>query len=87
MSALDNIQVDSNDEDTGVSIVKNALSAPCATIAKNSGVDSSRVVDKVIHATNPSEGYDALTDQYVDMIQAGKDLQMVFCIIMLHIFL
>ena len=86
MSALDNIQVNSNDEDTGVNIVKNALSAPCATIAKNAGVDSTRVVEKVIQATNPSEGYDALTDQYVDMIQAGKNLKIIFCVIMLHVF-
>lgn len=71
MSSLDSVKVDSSDEETGVSIVKSALSAPCKTIAKNAGVDSSRVIEKLLQSTSPSEGYDALHDKYVDMIQAG----------------
>lgn len=68
---MENVSVASNDEESGVSIIKAALPAPCRTIAKNAGVDSARVVEKLLASTNPSEGYDALHDKYVDMIQSG----------------
>ena len=54
-----------------MNIVKAALTAPCKTIAKNAGVDSERVVNKLLQSSDPNEGYDALHDKYVDMIQAG----------------
>ena len=53
-------------------IVHKALATPCATIAKNAGVDPSIVVQKVVTASNPNEGYDALHDRYVDMIEEGE---------------
>ena len=53
-------------------IVRKALTTPCATIAKNAGVDPSIVVQKVMTAANPNEGYDALHDRYVDMIEEGE---------------
>ena len=72
ISSLEGVQVQSSDEQTGVDIVKRALSAPCSTIASNAGVDASRVVEKVINSSNPNEGYDALHNEYVDMIQSGE---------------
>ena len=64
--------LDSHDEQKGVEIVRKALVTPCATIARNAGVDPSIVVQKIVSATNPCEGYDALHDKYVDMIEEGE---------------
>ena len=72
ISSLEGVQVQSSDEQTGVDIVKRALSAPCSTIASNAGVDASRVVEKVLNSSNQNEGYDALHNEYVDMIQSGE---------------
>jgi chaperonin GroEL len=57
-----------------VDIVRKALRTPLSTIAKNAGADSSIVVQKVMSSDNPSEGYDALKDKYVDMIHEGTIL-------------
>ena len=58
------------DEATGISIVKNALSAPIGHIAKNAGKDAAVVVDKVLNA-ELGVGYDAANDEYVDMVKSG----------------
>lgn len=73
---MDSVTVESADEQTGVDIVKRALSAPCTIIASNAGVDASRVVEKVLNASNVTEGYDALHGEYVDMIQTGRERDM-----------
>jgi chaperonin GroEL len=54
----------------GIDIVKKALKMPCITIAKNAGVDGSVVVAKVEDSA-PEIGYDALNNEYVNMIQKG----------------
>ncbi len=59
------------DEKTGAEIVLNALSSPTKQIAINAGVDGGVVVYNVLKSRNPNFGYDALTDRYIDMIQAG----------------
>ena len=71
LSALEGLKMDSSDEQRGVDIIRRAMRTPAATIAKNAGVDPSIVVEKILAATNPNEGYDALHDTYVDMIQEG----------------
>lgn len=43
---------------------------PCMTIAKNAGIDGSVVVAKVEESA-PEIGYDALNNEYVNMIQKG----------------
>lgn len=58
------------DEKTGVQIVLKALEEPVKQIAKNAGLEGSVIVDKV-KAQAQSVGYNALTEEYVDMIQAG----------------
>ena len=72
IETMDSVKVDSADEQTGVDIIKRALSAPCSTIASNAGVDASRVVERILKSTNPNDGYDALRGEYVDMIHAGE---------------
>ena len=53
----------------GVDIVRKALRIPCHTIAANAGVDADEVVTRVMRDTDV--GYDAMHDQYVDMMKSG----------------
>lgn len=68
------------DQQSGVELVCKAMRAPCSTIAKNAGKDPSIVVERIIQADTSSHGYDALRDQYVDMIQQGRCLNMRYII-------
>jgi chaperonin GroEL len=68
--ALDNLKL-SGDEATGVSIVKRALEEPIRQIVENAGLEGSVVVEKVKAASSASQGFDAETNEYVDMMQAG----------------
>lgn len=67
---LDNVKVANDDQKTGVEIVRKALRMPCMTIAKNAGVDAAVVVSKVLDGSGDF-GYDALNDEYVNMIEKG----------------
>lgn len=58
------------DELTGINIVKKALEEPLRQIANNAGVEGSVVVEKV-KDLEPGIGYNALTNTYVNMIEAG----------------
>jgi chaperonin GroEL len=61
------------DEKLGAEIVARALEKPVRTIAENSGVDGAVVADEVRERgqKSPNIGYNANTDQYVDMFEAG----------------
>jgi len=59
------------DEKTGVNIVINALTAPVRQIAENAGIDGSIVVDTIKKSNKVGFGFNALTEEYVDMIAAG----------------
>ncbi|MFA5947783.1 MAG: chaperonin GroEL [Candidatus Gracilibacteria bacterium] len=71
IKVLEHLKGDDVDETTGISIIKNVLSAPLIQIAKNAGKDGAVVVDKVLNAKSASIGYDADKDAYVDMVEAG----------------
>ena len=71
IKTLEDLKLETEDQQFGVDIVRKALRSPCSTIAKNAGKDPSIVVEKVLAADKVSTGYDALKDQYVDMIQEG----------------
>ena len=68
---LDKVKVKGDDQKAGVEIVKSALQAPIRQITTNAGVDGSVVVGKLLEANKPSNGYDAQTEQYVDMFKEG----------------
>ena len=68
--ALDNLKL-SGDEATGAAIVKRALEEPIRQIVENAGLEGSVVVEKVKAASSPSQGFDAETNEYTDMMQAG----------------
>lgn len=59
------------DERTGVDIVRRALSAPIKQIAVNAGVAPDIVWDRVLKSKKETFGYNALTDEYGDMIEMG----------------
>ena len=59
------------DEKTGAAIVLAAIKEPLRQIAVNAGVDGSVVLYNVIRSNKPNYGYNAYTDQYVDMVANG----------------
>ena len=59
------------DERTGARIVATALQAPIRQIAENAGVDGSVVYEKIRASKKVGYGYNAYTEQYVDMVAAG----------------
>ena len=68
--ALDGIEVSDPEEQIGIDIVKKALEAPVATIAKNAGYEGAVVVDKV--ASLPQgQGLNSANGEWGDMIQMG----------------
>lgn len=67
---LDKLKPANSDQATGIYIVKKALRTPCLTIAQNAGYDGSVVVSKV-EDMGPEYGYDALNNEYVNMIEKG----------------
>ena len=77
--ALLRIQVDilklaeslTGDEQTGARLVAKAVEAPLNQIAVNAGLEGGVIVDKVRNLTNPSEGLNAATGVYEDLIKAG----------------
>lgn len=74
IASLDNVakllDTTSGDEKTGVNIVLKALEEPVRQIAANAGVEGSVIVEK-IKASEKGIGYNALTEEYVDMVKAG----------------
>jgi chaperonin GroEL len=59
------------DEGTGVRIVRRALEEPIRRIVENAGLEGSVVMAKVRAALPATQGFDAETTEYVDMMQAG----------------
>ncbi len=74
VAAIDSVaallQTTTGDEKTGVNIVLKALEEPIRQIAFNAGVEGSVIVDK-IKTSAKGIGYNALTEQYVDMVKEG----------------
>ena len=58
------------DEKTGANIILKALEAPLKTIAYNAGLEGSVIINKV-RESEEGVGFNALTEEYVDMVQAG----------------
>ncbi len=69
-SALTTIKPDNADEATGIQIVSRAIESPLRTIVENAGLEGSVVVAKVAEGKG-DYGYNAKTDEYVDMLKAG----------------
>jgi chaperonin GroEL len=69
-NALTALKPDNADEATGIQIVSRAVESPLRTIVENAGLEGSVVVAKVSEGKGDF-GYNAKTDEYVDMLKAG----------------
>ncbi|SEH78969.1 chaperonin GroEL [Paenimyroides aquimaris] len=69
-AALSSIEALNADEKTGIQIVSRAIESPLRTIVENAGLEGSVIVAKVAEGTG-NYGYNAKTDEYVDMLSAG----------------
>ncbi|UUV21940.1 chaperonin GroEL [Paenimyroides aestuarii] len=69
-SALSSVDALNADEKTGIQIVSRAIESPLRTIVENAGLEGSVIVAKVGEGTG-NFGYNAKTDEYVDMLAAG----------------
>jgi chaperonin GroEL len=70
-AALDKMKLDREDEQIGVGILRRALEHPIRQIAVNAGAEGSIVVEKVRENKNSNFGYNAQTDAYEDLVEAG----------------
>ena len=70
LPALDNIEVSDPEEQIGIDIIKKALTAPVATIAKNAGYEGAVVVDKVSELP-AGEGLNSANGEWGNMISMG----------------
>jgi chaperonin GroEL len=69
--AVGKLTNDNSDVQAGINIVLKAIEAPIRQIAENSGVEGSIVVGKILENKSETYGFDAQTEEYVDMIDKG----------------
>ncbi len=70
LDAIENLHTDDEDEQHGINIIRVAIEEPLRQIAYNAGHEGSIVVEKV-KGINESEGFDAATAVYGDLLEAG----------------
>lgn len=70
LPSLETLVPENEDQKIGIEIIKKAAKMPCMQIVKNAGIDASVVVQKILDS-KPEIGYDAMTCQYVNMMEAG----------------
>ena len=75
VAALDKVKMDGEDETIGVAIVRKALEAPIRKLAENAGQDGAVIIENVRRLakeqSNKNLGYNVITGEYIDMLQAG----------------
>ena len=71
LKALEKLQLDDSDEQTGVTIIRRALEEPLRMIAQNAGVEGAVVAEKVKQNTNADFGFNAESEEYQDLVKAG----------------
>lgn len=69
--ALANLKGDNRDQDVGIDIVRRAIQSPVRQIVENAGVEGSVVVGHMLEKGDANWGYNAQTNEYVDLIAAG----------------
>ncbi|MCY6369750.1 chaperonin GroEL [Clostridium ganghwense] len=65
------ITIDNADAQVGVNIIRRALEEPVRQIAANAGLEGSVIIEKIKNSESPVEGFDALNQEYVNMVQKG----------------
>ena len=69
--ALKDLVGENDDQNVGIAIIRKAIQAPIRQIVENSGVEASIVVGKLLEQKSANYGYNAQTEEYVDLIEAG----------------
>jgi chaperonin GroEL len=69
--ALKTLKLTESDEQIGVDIVRRAIEEPMRIIVQNAGGEGSIVVEKIRQSKDNNYGYNALTDEYEDLVVAG----------------
>ncbi|KRE04934.1 molecular chaperone GroEL [Bosea sp. Root381] len=71
VKALEGLVPGNDDQNTGVEIVRKAITAPARQIVENAGGDGAVVVGKLLESQDYAWGYDAQTGEYGDLVTAG----------------
>ncbi len=75
LSIMEKVKADvdtlEGDVKTGANIIVKALEAPIRQIALNAGVDGGVVINEIVKAKKANYGYDALSNEYCDMVKKG----------------
>ncbi|RPI27457.1 MAG: chaperonin GroEL [Acidobacteria bacterium] len=69
--SLEGLTFEDDDEQTGVTIVRRALEEPLRQIVGNAGFEGAVVLGKVKENTNPAFGFNAETEKFEDLVEAG----------------
>jgi len=69
--ALDGLKGENEDQTRGIDIVRKALQSPVRQIAENAGFDGAVVAGKLIDGNDETMGFNAQTDTYENLVQAG----------------
>jgi chaperonin GroEL len=69
--ALKTLKLEESDEQIGVDIIRRSLEEPMRMIVQNAGGEGSIVVEKIRQSKDTNYGYNALTDEYEDLVAAG----------------
>jgi chaperonin GroEL len=68
---LENLKGANDVQNLGIKIIRDAIRVPLKTIAENAGLEGAIIVEKVVEKNDPTFGYDAQNDKFVDMFKAG----------------
>ncbi len=71
VNSLKKLQPENNDQQVGINIVRRALQAPVRQIAENAGFDGAVVAGKLLEGKTKTQGFNAQSGEYVDMLKAG----------------
>ena len=75
VASLDGVRLSNEDENTGVAIMRKALETPMKKISANAGVDGGVIIQEVRRLQKAKKnnriGYNVISNEYVDMIEAG----------------
>ena len=69
--SLKNLSADNDDQQVGVEIVRRSLEQPLRQIVENSGLDGAVVAGKLLEQEDHRHGFDAQSEKYTDMVDAG----------------
>ncbi len=69
--AIASLTFENDGERFGAQIIKRSCEEPLRQISANAGLDGAIVVDRVLSAKSPSDGFNALTEEYMDLLKAG----------------